>query len=577
MPAGAPSAYVSIWYDQSGNGLNLSQTGAITRQPQIVNAGNIIRLNGSATWPGIQGTSASQTNLTATFTTAYTGNSLSINSVLQSDISSTSNLRLWSVGNTALTSADYNNVSFANINQRSGNQFVFERSGVSPSTAFTVGAPLILSGRFNGTNRQLFNNGTGSATQADANSFNFNAIRLLQSINPSFEATEALTGKMAEFSQFSSALSTTRRTLIETNQSAFYSITTSNSIYTPPTPSSYIYYVNGIGRELDTDSVAATRQSSGMGFSCGITATDFLKDNGDYLTCGINCPITPTISTANLPATVMQRWLNDWYVNKTDISANNGLITVYFDFSDYGVGNSPGVVAANYVLLYRNTSAGTFSIVPGTTPSVLGDQVRFALNASNIITNYYYTIGTLNASSSPLPIELLSFSGNCKGNTTTLKWSTANETNNNFFTIERSYDGINFSIIGTMHGGGNSLQTLNYSFIDPTSIEATNYYRIKQTDFNGQFKYSQIIAVNCFSEPRDIKIYPNPLVNELTIEIRGNTESLDFEIISSTGAVIYYGNVYKKTTIETSNFLPGIYLIKFKNGNALELNKIIKQ
>jgi hypothetical protein len=576
LPVTPPSAYVSIWYDQSGNGINLSQTGAITRQPQIVNAGNIIRLNGSSSWPAMQGTNALQTNLTATFATAYTGSNLTINSVFRPDISSSANLRVWSVGNAALTSADYSSTNFANINQRSSNQFVFERSGVAPNTVFTVGSPMILSGRFNGTVRQLFNNGTGSATQPDANNFTINSVRLLQSINPSFEAGEAITGKMSEFSMHYSALNTTRRTLIETNQSAFYGITISNNKYTPPSSTNYIYYVNGIGRELATDSVAATRQSSGMGFRVGTSAGDYLKDNGDYLTCGIDCPITPTTSLLNLPPTVIQRWFNDWYINKTDISSNNGLVTIYFDFSDYGVGGTPGV-ASNYVLLYRNSPSGTFSIVPGTTPSVTGDQVRFALDASNITTNFYYTIGTLDPTTSPLPIELLSFSGNCDGKATTLKWSTATETNNDFFTIERSIDGINYELLDTLDGAGNSLQILNYSFIDVTPFVGTSYYRLKQTDFDGQFEYSEIIAVQCENEILEVKVYPNPVTNELTIEMPGNNESVNFEIINSMGAVIYNGSFIQKTTIQTSGFAAGIYVIKFANANNFEFKKVIKQ
>jgi hypothetical protein len=313
-----------------------------------------------------------------------------------------------------------------------------------------------------------------------------------------------------------------------------------------------------------------------MGFSVGTGASDFLKDNGDYLTCGIDCPITPTTSLLNLPPTVIQRWFNDWYINKTDISSNNGLVTIYFDFSDYGVGGTPGV-ASNYVLLYRNSPSGTFSIVPGTTPSVTGDQVRFALDASNITTNFYYTIGTLDPTTSPLPIELLSFSGNCDGKATTLKWSTATETNNDFFTIERSIDGINYELLDTLDGAGNSLQILNYSFIDVTPFVGTSYYRLKQTDFDGQFEYSEIIAVQCENEILEVKVYPNPVTNELTIEMPGNNESVNFEIINSMGAVIYNGSFIQKTTIQTSGFAAGIYVIKFANANNFEFKKVIKQ
>jgi hypothetical protein len=372
-----------------------------------------------------------------------------------------------------------------------------------------------------------------------------------------------------------SALNTTRRTLIETNQSAFYGITISNNKYSPPSSTSYIYYVNGIGRELATDSVAATRQSSGMGFSVGTGAGDFLKDNGDYLTCGIDCPITPTNSILNLPPTVIQRWFNDWYINKTDISSNNGLVTIYFDFSDYGVGGTPGV-ASNYVLLYRNSPSATFSIVPGTTPSVAGDQVRFALDASNITTNFYYTIGTLDPTTSPLPIELLSFSGNCDGKATTLKWSTATETNNDFFTIERSIDGINYELLDTLDGAGNSLQILNYSLIDSVPIEGTSYYRLKQTDFNGKFKYSHIISVICKDNfNQEIIIYPNPATFNLTIELPGNNKPLPIEIINTEGRIVFTGTITNKEVLTTDKFTSGLYFIKISDENNISTKKII--
>jgi hypothetical protein len=333
--------------------------------------------------------------------------------------------------------------------------------------------------------------------------------------------------------------------------------------------------VNGIGRESATDSIAATRQSSGMGFRVGAGAGDFLKDNGDYLTCGINCPITPAISTSNLPATVIQRWLNDWYINKTDINSNNGLVTLYFDFGDYGIGNSPGV-PSNYVLLYRNSPSATFSIVPGTTPSVSSDQVRFAVDASNITTNFYYTIGTLDPTTSPLPIELLNFSGNCNGNNTHLKWSTASEINNDYFTIERSIDAISYELLGKVDGAGNSVQTLNYSFVDPTPIEGTGYYRLKQTDFDGKYKYSKIISVKCIKiRSEKIIVYPNPASYNVTIELLGNSRTLPFEIINSKGQVIYSGTITNKINLPNNGLISGLYFVKVTTESEVLTEKIV--
>jgi hypothetical protein len=176
-----------------------------------------------------------------------------------------------------------------------------------------------------------------------------------------------------------------------------------------------------------------------------------------------------------------------------------------------------------------------------------------------------------------LPIELLTFTASCEANTILLKWSTATELNNDYFTIERTNDGINYSIIDTVGGAGNSWQTMHYSLLDQNSQEGTNYYRLKQTDFNGQFSYSQIIAVACIWDVAvNVQVYPNPVNNQLNIEINGNSQPVNFQIINSTGAIIYNGILTQKTTLETTNFSPGIYLIRFINDNVDETKKIIK-
>lgn len=105
----------------------------------------------------------------------------------------------------------------------------------------------------------------------------------------------------------------------------------------------------------------------------------------------------------------------------------------------------------------------------------------------------------------PLPIELLSFTGNCNivktQNFVSLQWETASEINNNYFSIERSIDEQTFKVAGTKQGAGNSSTPLNYDFVDKLETlkpETILYYRLKQTDFDGNYSYSKIIAVlNC--------------------------------------------------------------------------------
>ncbi len=123
---------------------------------------------------------------------------------------------------------------------------------------------------------------------------------------------------------------------------------------------------------------------------------------------------------------------------------------------------------------------------------------------------------------SQLPVSLLSFKGqNMEGNNV-LKWSTATESNNLGFDIERSLDGKNFERIGTVDGGGTSKDVRSYQYVDRHPF-ATTYYRLKQIDLDGTFSYSRIITVK--GGEFYFTVYPNPSQDQLYIKnIKGGTE-----------------------------------------------------
>lgn len=91
-------------------------------------------------------------------------------------------------------------------------------------------------------------------------------------------------------------------------------------------------------------------------------------------------------------------------------------------------------------------------------------------------------------------------------------WQTASELNNDFFTLEQSLDAINWEVIKTINGAGNSNCILNYSYEIPPPYDNTAYYRLKQTDYDGSFEYSNVISAICeyTQVPLHYKIYPNP-------------------------------------------------------------------
>lgn len=179
----------------------------------------------------------------------------------------------------------------------------------------------------------------------------------------------------------------------------------------------------------------------------------------------------------------------------------------------------------------------------------------------------------------PLPIELLSFQAFVQEEEVQLKWSTNTEINNDYFTVERSKDGVTFEKVADVKGAGNSNTILHYALTDNTPLQGKSYYRLKQTDFSGQFDYSSIIAVNLdnpFSEY--IHVYPNPFINEVTFELLGNSNPVEFEILNPLGMVVYKGSLDgTTTTIPTQFFSSGMYVIKFSDGIHVETKTTIKE
>ncbi len=588
IPPGAPNGYIATWYDQSGNAVNVTQA-TTANQPRIINVG-VIEKNGTKTAMRFGG--ATQNLTVATPVTSYPASI----TVLGNTTGASTNGAFVKLGGTTSGSGgigigtgnsggDFNTAGTSLIGLKEFQVWCPSSPNVNlPATPFTV--TQIQQTAVAGSGMTAFLNGTNVPLASAGNVTDGSTITGNLSIGGYFNATNRFpVMKQSEVIVYGSALSTTRRTLQETNQAAYYSVTISNNKYTPPA-SGYRFYVNGVGRETANDSVAATRSSAGMGFIIGQAAADFLKDNGDYLTAGMDCP-APSSSVSNLPATVTQRWTNDWYINKTDVGSNNGTVTIYFDYSEYGVWGLPGV-AANYVLLSRSTPAGTFAIVAGTTPSVSGNRVLFSVDAANITTNMYYTIGTKNIALSPLPIELVDFKAEACDQNVCLNWTTASETNNDFFTVEKTKDMMFYETVTTVDGAGNSTQRLNYAAVDHAPYEGKSYYRLKQTDFNGHATYSNIDDVNFIANTDfSFNIYPNPNTGE-TINLAINTTKGDEILVvvyDATGRETYSKVIITddKTTdnvyaVDPSGKLkPGIYFITATSKQAIYSKRMIVQ
>ena len=175
-----------------------------------------------------------------------------------------------------------------------------------------------------------------------------------------------------------------------------------------------------------------------------------------------------------------------------------------------------------------------------------------------------------------LPIKLTYFNGVKEGKTNVLKWETANEINNQGFEIERSADGKEFNKIGYKESNaknGNSSNLLTYNFIDNNPFLATNYYRLKQIDKDGETTYSNIVAIIASATEKTsiLSLFPNPSNLNTNIVINSITaENLSITITDLMGKSLSINNIaavkgINKISLQTTNFASGTYLIKVIN------------
>ncbi|MBL4752568.1 MAG: T9SS type A sorting domain-containing protein [Flavobacteriales bacterium] len=269
--------------------------------------------------------------------------------------------------------------------------------------------------------------------------------------------------------------------------------------------------------------------------------------------------IAPLVNVSNI-----EYWILDQAVNNDDVQ-----ITLYWEDS---VRSRIDDCSADLgVARYNGTDwvdEGQSAIACGLIGNV----------SSNVVVNYSpFTLRSKSAAINPLPIELLYFDAVLLDNqTVSVDWTTVSEINNDFFTVERSKNGVDFEALGTVPGpvGGNSNTLLNYNFIDGEPFTGISYYRLKQTDYDGTFTYSPIAIIN-IDVLNLLQLYPVPALNNITaLLFSAEQTQMSIRVYDMLGRAVLDREYAveegeNKISIDLSSMAAGVYVFRVATQSGL--------
>ena len=239
--------------------------------------------------------------------------------------------------------------------------------------------------------------------------------------------------------------------------------------------------------------------------------------------------------------------------NRSSVADNIGTNNGYLNYAEsFYLGTDP-------------IAEGDFkNIYPGDTEALFA-SIKECMNA--------YISGTEDISGEFLPVELTMLYGICiDENTVELRWQTASETNNDYFTILRSFDGINFEEIGIVMGAGTTTEFHNYEYYDTDEKEGVVYYKLRQTDFDGNTTESKVIAVQTCGKNAHFKIKQDE------IEVFFRNPQANYVVITSVTGQIFYSK--KFTNVEEARIAvpqrKGIYIISVIDSKQITSEKFIR-
>ncbi len=180
----------------------------------------------------------------------------------------------------------------------------------------------------------------------------------------------------------------------------------------------------------------------------------------------------------------------------------------------------------------------------------------------------------------PLPIVLTHWNVEATGQGMKASWTTSSESNNDYFTLEESENGIDFYILTEIDAHGNSSGLQNYTHFFQTNGSGTLYYRLKQTDLDGTFTYSAIVSLSVNAAQTSLSVFPNPVTgNEFTVHTQNKVNVL-LLLDSRTGQEIFRQDISHLEEASIRVTLPeqvkaGLYLLSIQHTEGVETKTVM--
>jgi len=337
----------------------------------------------------------------------------------------------------------------------------------------------------------------------------------------------------------------------------------------------------GYIKSEDTSSPYGTLQwltgslTGGFVFPFGKSSTEFVPFTMNITGAGAPATGSVSLSTYGTP-------LDDnlpYPATVTNLNGTNGGVSVVDRF---------WVITLNGYTITRPTSILTFTATAGeiatTGPAVDINAQRWAPSNTwepalpgqtyNAVAGTVTVAGVNNYSpwaladvAAALPIELVDFSAIPGNNVIELYWATEKEVNNDYFTLERSTNDLEFEERAVVQGAGNSNELIHYGFVDDSPLPGRSYYRLKQTDFDGTFTYSKVVTVSRQGTDDAFQAYPNPLHTNV---VYLNQEA-NIVVFNNLNQIVLQWDKVKQ--FDTSLLPSGIYIIRNQEGKVTRFIK----